>query len=122
MRLFLVAATATLFSTCAQAQSSTWWQGAYVPSASTLACDSNDGLIVYEAQSVTPYKTNCDIAKQVDLRNMLGVLLDLRCSYEDAPDEGYNDRIALLELSNGNVLSYSRLQKTYTELRRCPGL
>ena len=95
-------------------------EGAYVPSASTSACDSNNDLIVYQAQSVTPFKTTCDIVKQVDLRNVLGVLLDIRCSYEDSPDEGYNDRIALLELSNGNVLSYSRLQKTYTELRRCP--
>jgi hypothetical protein len=110
---------ASLFASCAHAQSSTWWHGRYIPSSSTLACEFDDALIAYEAKTVRPFRTNCDIVNQVDLRDMQGVLLDIRCSYEDSPDEGYNDRNALLELSNGNVLSYSRLQKTYVELRRC---
>jgi hypothetical protein len=99
---------------------STWWHGRFVPADGIAACDTSDALVVYEAEAVIPWETYCETTEQVDIRDMQGVQLDISCSYPDAPDEGYNDRVALFELSNGNILEYSRLRKVSTELRRCP--
>lgn len=110
-----------LVTPVAQAQeASTWWHGSWVNADSTQVCDANDSLTIFTATHVQPWETSCEIALQTDVRDTQGVLLDIECSFPDSPDEGFADRRVLLELSSGNMLSYSRLSKQNTELRRCP--
>lgn len=68
----------------------------------------------------SPWETYCKITQQVDLRDMQGVLLDIQCGFPDSESEAYNDRTVLPELSSGNVIRYSRLDKNQVELQRCP--
>jgi hypothetical protein len=117
--LVSVVAFAVLCVSAQGQEASTWWHGRYVPADGNAACDSSDALVVYEAEAVVPWETYCEIAQRVEIRDMQGVLLDVECTFPDSPDEGYNDRVALLELADGNVLEYSRLGKRATILRRC---
>lgn len=121
MRLILCAVVGSMMAIPAVAQEqSTWWHGSFVNAGSTQACESNDSLTTFSATSVQPWETFCEITLQTDIRDTQGVLLDIACGFPDSPDEGFVDRRVLLELSSGNMLSYSRLSKESIELRRCP--
>ena len=113
--------TVCVLATSASGQEqSIWWHGTFVNSDPEQVCGSSDSQVTFEPNSVYPWEENCEITLQTDIRDIAGVLLDVACFYPDSPGEGHTDRLALFELSNGNMLEYSRLSKNATELRRCP--
>lgn len=106
-----------LASTPTAAQQSTWWHGKYVNAGGTN-CDG-DSQIVFSADAVRPWEGYCTVSQQVDLRDITGVLLDVRsCSAEGEEYDG-DDRVLLIELSSGNVVRYSSRDKVLFEMQRC---
>lgn len=119
--LFATTIMAVMLVSGSAAQGTAWWHGSWVNADSPQACDANDSLIIFTATEVSPWETTCAIKLQTDIRDTQGVLLDIACSYPDSPDEGFSDRRIMLELADGNMLSYSRVSKQSTILRRCAG-
>lgn len=120
MKVVLLACLCSLIvAEAAAEEKSRWWHGTFVTAGSDPNCDANDSRINFSADEVFPYETACAIVLQTDVRDMQGVLLDIDCSYPDSSGEGQTDRIALFELDDGNVMSYSRASRQAVELQRC---
>lgn len=85
-----------------------WWHGSFVNEGSKT-CEDNDSLIIFQDQMVSPWETSCKVLKKTQVTKMDAIILDLQCSYPDAPEERTEGRKILMKLQNGSIASYSSI-------------